>query len=385
MPVSGGLSLRVGLDPHCRAPRVELRSQRPVEASRVLIGKPVEAAATLIPLLFSLCGHAQGIAARRAVEAALGQHPSQEQEETRQRIVATEAAQELAVPMVLDWPSAQGIDEAQRLNRARALRAAAATVFARGQGTDGQSAARHMAEAIERAMGLVDGAVEAAEQAEALMTALVGRPLEMPCRPLPPLSAQQGADLMRDPAAGVLPQAPLWQGAPAESGPMATWVQRQGKGDAGRGGLAIRAQARRQELIDITQFLRSPEGQIVAPPGVSAPFAWSEEKGCGLGVASSARGTLIHRVRLEKGLVADWMIVAPTEWTCHPAGVLPQAAQRWAEELMGQGHDLAQPVGQGLLRQGLEWLVRVMDPCVPCQIDLTPLGVTETEDGKAHA
>jgi hypothetical protein len=30
-------------------------------------------------------------------------------------------------------------------------------------------------------------------------------------------------------------------------------------------------------------------------------------------------------------------------------------------------------------------LVRVMDPCVPCQIDLTPLGVTETEDGKAHA
>lgn len=382
MAVSGGLSLRVSLDPESRAPQIDLRSQRPVEASRVLIGKPVEAAVTVIPLLFSLCGHAQGVAARRAVEGALGQQPSRETEEMRQRLVATEAAQELAVPMVLDWPGAAGAvgyDEGQGVATARALRAAAATVFARGQGADGQSAARHMADAIDQAMDLVDRAVEAAEHAEALMVQQIGGRLDMPCRPLLPLSAEQAAGLVRDPAAGVLPQAPLWQGAPAESGPLAAVLTGQGDAEALCGGVAVRAQARRQQLIDIRQFLRSPEGQIVVPSGTRAPFAWGDGQGFGAGVASTARGTLIHWVRLDKGMVADWMIVAPTEWTCHPAGVLPQAAQRWAEGVLGRG------LGVGPLRQGLEWLVRVMDPCVPCQIDLTPLGCDQTEDGKADA
>ena len=36
----------------------------------------------------------------------------------------------------------------------------------------------------------------------------------------------------------------------------------------------------------------------------------------------TARGMLLHHVRIESGRVAEYWIVAPTEWNFHPQGAL---------------------------------------------------------------
>ncbi len=46
--------------------------------------------------------------------------------------------------------------------------------------------------------------------------------------------------------------------------------------------------------------------------------------GSGIGLAETARGLLLHRVQVERGLVTDYRIVAPTEWNFHPGGPLAQ-------------------------------------------------------------
>ena len=42
--------------------------------------------------------------------------------------------------------------------------------------------------------------------------------------------------------------------------------------------------------------------------------------GVGLGQVQAARGLLVHRVAIRAGRVADYRILAPTEWNFHPQG-----------------------------------------------------------------
>ncbi len=83
--------------------------ERPA-VSRLLHGRPAEQAVALVPLVYSLCGQAQGIAARTALAAARGE-----------RVVVgidasawAEAAREHAWKLFVDWPRQLGIpvDEA---------------------------------------------------------------------------------------------------------------------------------------------------------------------------------------------------------------------------------------------------------------------------------
>jgi Ni,Fe-hydrogenase I large subunit len=324
-----------------------------VNASRILLGKPPEAALKLVPLLFSLCGNAQAIAARRAVEAALGHVPSRAEQQQRRLVLAAEAAQELAVPMLLDWPleSVEGAG----VQAARAVRAAAMGVFAGG----GAGASAQLSESLQANQDLFALALNAAEQADQQWQ-ISAPPLCLPCRPLPMLSAAQAAALFDDPQAGQLPQAPLWQDLPAETGPVA----RHGAGVSGN--LAGRTAARVQELIDIGQFLRSAKAEGM--PWAAEDIAASPGQGIGVGVAWTARGLLIHQVRVEQGQIREWTIVAPTEWTCHPQGSLVVGAQDWRRGLVAQGGDLCHPDDQERLQWGLNWIIRVFDPCVACKI-----------------
>jgi len=73
--------------------------ERPAVA-RLLRGKPAEQAVALVPLIYSLCGKAQGIAARAALAAARGQAitPHVDAE------AWAEAAREHAWKLFVDWP-----------------------------------------------------------------------------------------------------------------------------------------------------------------------------------------------------------------------------------------------------------------------------------------
>jgi coenzyme F420-reducing hydrogenase alpha subunit len=89
------------------------------------------------------------------------------------------------------------------------------------------------------------------------------------------------------------------------------------------------------------------QGAAVPPPAVL-----SDGPGRGLSAVDTARGLLVHRATLDGGRVADWRIVAPTEWTFHPDGALARVPLGW-------------PAGNrtALLRRA-RLLVTAMDPCV---------------------
>lgn len=77
----------------------------------------------------------------------------------------------------------------------------------------------------------------------------------------------------------------------------------------------------------------------------------------GMAAIETSRGLLIHAVRLSGNMVADYRIVAPTEWNFHPAGALTQAM---ADLKIGNDAQFrAQEICQSL------------DPCVAFGVELT--------------
>lgn len=94
----GHVGLRFGLYDD-RVIDAELRCERP-NLARILCGQPADQAVALVPLVYSLCGRAQGIAARAALAAARGQAI-----ESRVDTEAwAEAAREHAWKLFIDWP-----------------------------------------------------------------------------------------------------------------------------------------------------------------------------------------------------------------------------------------------------------------------------------------
>jgi Ni,Fe-hydrogenase I large subunit len=77
----------------------------------------------------------------------------------------------------------------------------------------------------------------------------------------------------------------------------------------------------------------------------------------GLAAVETARGMLLHRARLVDQRVAEYQIVAPTEWNFHPAGAL-------ATGLVGleTGDDAE-------LHNAARLAVHALDPCVAYRIE----------------
>ena len=77
----------------------------------------------------------------------------------------------------------------------------------------------------------------------------------------------------------------------------------------------------------------------------------------GRALVETARGRLMHEVELDGERVADYRIVAPTEWNFHPEGAL-------AKYLMGQP-----TCARGELESKIARLVTELDPCVPWELE----------------
>jgi len=84
--------------------------------------------------------------------------------------------------------------------------------------------------------------------------------------------------------------------------------------------------------------------------------SWALSENLGMAGVETSRGLLIHVVRLNEGKVADYRIIAPTEWNFHPAGPLAQA-------LAGLGPGAGLEAVARLVSQSL-------DPCVAYGVEL---------------
>ncbi len=347
------------------APSVEIRSSRPQLAQKLMAGRTPDAAADMAGLLFSLCGKAQRIAALAACEAARGQTLPDEVAGQRERDVLVELAQEHAWRLLLNWPEQAGRSPDMpsllllRQSSGKPERFANTLENLLGTVLLGESPEQWLARDLTgfdlwRRAGLTlvaklfadlgDGPDPGASHG-ALLPALAD---------LDDAAARELAGrALAEPA---FCATPTWQDAPAETGalaragnqpPLAAWIARRGRG------AGARLLARLLELAELPQRLGVEAGSGGRARVVRS---WALSENLGMAGVETSRGLLIHVVRLNEGKVADYRIIAPTEWNFHPAGPLAQA-------LAGLGTGAGLEAAARLVSQSL-------DPCVAYGVEL---------------
>lgn len=348
----GSLDIRV----NCTAGRiaaVAVASSRP-QAALVLRGMPVAQAVTLVPQLFALCGQAQGMAATAARAAAenevfVARHDAE---------VAAEAAQEHLWRLLCDWPRELGLapQDAAFVHWRRVLAADPSALVGPDlrhfldQGLLGMAPGAWLG--LSRAGEFEDWCRDSSAPAARLCRALEadgdGSHEPRPVAQLPGLDANAAASdwpVLSD-AFALRPQ---WRGRPRETGAYARRHEDPLLATLSARPLLARLVARMQELAALTL------GDFALPlPGAVTAFPLDEGRGRVL--VETARGLLMHELTLADGRVADYVIVAPTEWNFHPEGALPAL-------LVGCAC-ASEPRAATLVRR----TVLALDPCVAHEI-----------------
>ncbi|HCI13376.1 MAG: hypothetical protein A2063_10855 [Gallionellales bacterium GWA2_60_142] len=349
--VGGGLTLRLRVR-RGTVDGVEIVSTRP-QAAAMLAGKTPEQAVRLAPLLFSLCGGAQGVAAQAALSAAQSKEPDARQLADWAATVRREAAAEHLWHLMLAWPPLCRMDNLER------------------EYADGRRRLQHAESDDEHAAVLAD----------ILNTHLLGMP---PGDWLHPGqwsawrddSSALGARLLRcaDETAGAPPvllphttaadwlpleqqirtraycAAPTWQGEPRETGALARQHEHPLVSPLLAAGRNIEARLAAR-LVELSQWACGETG---------AACDWVDAARCGddaaLARVETARGVLLHRVRIEHGLISEYAAVAPTEWNFHPQGAYAREAM-----LINAADDAEHKA---------RMLVLSLDPCVGYEVVL---------------
>ena len=129
---------------------------------------------------------------------------------------------------------------------------------------------------------------------------------------------------------------PTWRGMPAEIGAISRIN-------------SIKGTHARFDVLRSWASGEEPSGGMVSSVNVAPNI--------GRALVETARGMLMHEVELDGERVADYRIVAPTEWNFHPEGAL-------AKYLMGQP-----TCARGELESKIARLVTELDPCVPWELE----------------
>jgi len=338
----------------------KVRSSRPVFACRVLEGRPAEDVLKLVPMLFSICGRAQSVAAAAAVDAARGIEADAATREERERAIAAECLHEYVWRLFIDLPALLG--EAARPGDLADLRRRMPSEAGEAEWLDIAADAEELLE--QRVFGMrtrdwlaLDEARlarwvdDAALPAPRMLARLRGYRFGAPRAFLPWLDETALREEIAPQMAAnpTFAAKPLWQSRPAETGALARQrLQPRVARELASNRLSARLLARLVELAALPAQLRRPQAI-----GVRAVAAGN---GVGLAAVETARGTLIHRIALEGERVARYAIVAPTEWNFHPQGT-------FARGLAG-----AEARDENEARQAATLLAHALDPCVAYEV-----------------
>lgn len=337
-PGSANLTLRVTLRDGAVA-AVETVSPR-ADPSPIFVGLPPAEAATLAERLFSLCPAAQSLAAQAAGEAALGVEIDPAHRRLRALRLFCERLGEMLRSSLLDWPR----DEAPSPHDLTHLRHALRILRVLPQ-----SATQELIEPLVTstaglglnhaggASGFFAGQLAEARDDESHW--------ELPPKDPDYLSAADDTvvskAMMQDSA---FSRTPALRGRCAETGAAARQM-------AQGGGLAARLAARFADMTATVESICALLQGGEAPEALLS--ARSEAPGRGFAAVDSARGRLYHALRIDRaGRIADYSIVAPTEWNFHPDGPFVRSL-RGAKIGIGEA-----------ARRRVERLAFVFDPCI---------------------
>ena len=342
-----------------RVRAVEIESTRPTNIARLFVGRLVDDIPGLAERLFSFCGRSHRLAAARAAAAAFDR-PIDPARRTADAIglAAERIAETLRGTVLADAMPNAPIDPRVTMLLREAL-SAARTLMMHGL-NEGKHSPSHapalvarLSEAM-RGLGVMSGSPNLApdphtpvgrllEEAER-ETAFLARTPDM----LTEADDGDVVDALRT-YGDSFAAAPVLPGRVAETGAYARhW---QGTAAAATA-LAARLHAR---LLDMTESLDLLQAAVTTGVAPEADPVRSEETGPyeGFAALESPRGRLYHWLRASAGRqVADYAILAPTEWNFHPHGPLREA-------LIGAETG----TGEDALRR-IRRLVGVFDPCV---------------------
>lgn len=396
--IEGALHIRLTLAGG-RVEGVEVRSSRPLRASRLFVGKPIDQVLAALPLLYSVCGTAQSAAAVQAAEQAMDRIPGQRQRQAREMLVLIETAREHLARVLMGWTQWLGeqppVEALRIVGRLKSTWASTlypdGDGFRLGGGSPAIDADRlrelvvELSDLLERYVLGSDGAVLLRQMdadalvrwaktgdtcAARLVGAIVGqargglgRSAVAILEAVDPAALALRLD-RRDADAFVA--APVWIDQPRETGALAresdaplvrSLIERYGNGlltrQAARLSELARLPGRLEELLEAMQSGSDLAPLAVHPDRPNAPNATKRQ---GLGLVEAARGLLVHRLELAGERVSGYRILAPTEWNFHFNGA-------FAEGLRGveAGDDLHAVV---------RLLVDAIDPCVGYQLEI---------------
>ncbi len=347
MIAEGRISIEMGRDGDVR-----LSSNRGVDVARMLRGRSPSDVLDLLPRLFSLCGHAHVAAARRAMFGP----QADEMCRSDSLMVLAENAREHLLRILTGWRAQAGptaLNAAPVMSLVKGMKAALGARKAEREQADtladilehdvlGARAAQFLAlDNIKAFDGWLAGAPTPAKDHLSGVIAKGWASLgASQTHYLPDLSENLLKKRFSDPEFSRYPD---WQGQPHETGPL----ERQSGHPllvalikAHGAGLLARLVARLVELARIPEQMQNGDCLV--------------QGGDGLGIAKTARGRLIHAVTQDNGMIAEYHILAPTEWNFHPEGAAVQALRTLPSEAD--------------LPMRAHALIEAIDPCVAFEV-----------------
>jgi hypothetical protein len=331
----------------------------------------------MVPRLFSICGCAQRAACLNALAGA-GVVMT---DGTAPMDVALETAQEYFWRLLIDWPRTmhQPIDAATVADVRRAI-ASAMSDGAERHADQRLVAPRELAVSLraiaeQKIYGMPpaawlalgdDDALDSWMDRGATMPAQLLRSLldtmpKLGCSDVALMPRADREALMRALVSAMrqprFSMAPTWDDEPVETGALARMrsqplvamlIARDGNS------VAARMTARLVELATLLVGLDRPAPDDRLPIDASLTIAAAE----GIGAVETARGLLLHRARLADGHIADYQIVAPTEWNFHPDGAFIHGLRGVVSE------------DRATLDEKVRLVVHALDPCVAFRIEV---------------
>lgn len=347
---------------------VKVMNPRP-SASNLLVGKTLPEAGALVPRLFSLCGRAQWLAHRMALCAAgVTTEPMPEPWEL-ERMLASEMAQEHLWRLMLDWPALFG-HAPRRARFAELHRRLACTRDSRlAFELGGDLLDLVVVELLGGFFGTWRGPrglrefVECARRGSSVGSALADlielglSTTEQDAVPLlPSLSAGAWAQRFGGVPDPAFSRAPTFGGLAHETGVLSRHADTVHPALllSHRHRCAARLFSRVIDLSECASRLRHPLANDMPTLFDAAPVG----DNAGLACVETARGLLIHALKVEGERICEYAIIAPTEWNFHPEGA-------FVREALDTESDSSAAVSMRLRALAL-----ALDPCVPFELRL---------------
>ncbi len=383
---------------------VAILNNRPVHAAKLLVGKNIDEALRIIPLLYHVCGKAQGAAAISAIEAAQNKTPDKATLMARTILSDVELIREHLLRIFLDWPLIlDGDEQTERAMNETADFMKLMVEFERALfqsdkpfsiETTANPDKEPLSESLQKLETILEKTIFGCSpdlwlkakardvifhwmrQDKCLSARCCDRLLKNEWAQegqtsipfLPNLSATECASLLfandqrlSDDFIG----APTWQGSPHETSSLSRCHKhpliKLLLAHCGTG-LLTRYVSRLVELALILLRMKRAVRELLPAsekPDETPPSSLSSTPSFGIGMVEAARGLLVHGVLLEGDKIRDYKILAPTEWNFHPKGVLSSTLSHITSK------------DETEIKTMANLLIPAIDPCTKTSLEVT--------------